>query len=253
MTDDQLIKLPPAKPRPKKKVKLDTLLKSDKLPDRSKRSWLGKFGKSLRASKKKSPKLLKLKKSKRSKGKVKAKRLSKYNFVFVAMAIMGLGLLIFVKPHPTSEDNPKTLSAEATNDSQVLSEDTQPDDEGTPEGFKTIVPDIASSTGITKTYDAEKGIMIFQDTLEGNPIKITEQKLPKELKTDNSAVKNLALSILGKMMITQLVADFGPVYLVDLQNGSQNVVFAMGDMLVFITSDQQIAVNTWLEYLNSMQ
>jgi len=106
--------------------------------------------------------------------------------------------------------------------------------------------------GKIEGYDSELKIATFEDIISDKLIKVTYQDAPQDYLQDPTKIKYLALSINGKILVTQLLSDNETVYLVDLEDGSQNIVMILNDKLVFMTSNDVIGEQDWINYINSL-
>jgi hypothetical protein len=90
---------------------------------------------------------------------------------------------------------------------------------------------------------------VYTDTLEGVPIRISEQTLPDTLKSDDT-VAELARNYNANRSIT---VDEVTVYIGTSAKQTQSIIFVKRSLLILITSNNILNDRQWSEYISSLQ
>lgn len=90
---------------------------------------------------------------------------------------------------------------------------------------------------------------VYTDTLEGVPIRISEQALPNNLKSDET-VAELAKNYNANRSIA---VDEVTVYIGTSAKQTQSIIFVKRSLLILITSNNILNDHQWSEYISSLQ
>ena len=92
---------------------------------------------------------------------------------------------------------------------------------------------------------------VFLDTLDGVPIKVSQQELPATLKDDiDSSIAEVAM---GYNATDTLTANGTKAYIGTSAKGPQSVIFARNNVLVLLVSEQKIQDESWITYISSLK
>ena len=116
---------------------------------------------------------------------------------------------------------------------------------------EVLVSDSADFEGGSATISDTQGA-IFKDLLDGASIRVIQQPYPKDISKDNGGLNRLALSVPEKLQINNYETDKGRIYVVSRERGQQTVIFAHGELLVFITADKEVSSPAWTNYVNRL-
>ncbi len=126
---------------------------------------------------------------------------------------------------------------------------TQTGSGGTPD-FTTVKP---AANPVQISFDAERRIAVFQDTVSGVAITITEQPYPDTLKKTDNGLEALAKSLNDYESYHSFgTQSKGMIHVANLKSGKQTLIFTVGDVMVFVNSSQEIAEEQWAAYLESL-
>jgi hypothetical protein len=114
-------------------------------------------------------------------------------------------------------------------------------------------PDLANSPPVRSAYDASRGVYTVMDTFKGAPVTINEQKLASsDPKSAQDAVKQNADQISAKDPVT--LANGSTAYMItDSKTGSQTIIFAVRNVLIYVNSLASHTNSDWRDYLNLFQ
>lgn len=90
---------------------------------------------------------------------------------------------------------------------------------------------------------------VYTDTLEGVPIRVSEQTLPDTLKS-NDMVAELAKNYNANRSIT---VDEVTVYIGTSAKQTQSIIFVKRSLLILITSNDILNDHQWSSYISSLQ
>lgn len=119
--------------------------------------------------------------------------------------------------------------------------------------FTPIVPAGKSQLadlGSESSFNATKDSYTFNDLLLGLPIQVSEQPLPSGYSSSASVVAALAKDINAGQTVN---FKDGVAYLnSDSSTGKQTLVLSKDNLLIFIQSLNVIDINSWANYINSL-
>jgi len=94
-------------------------------------------------------------------------------------------------------------------------------------------------------------VFAYIDTVENISITVSEQPLPKELKSNTSS----QVAELAKKFNTTATFDAGDtkVYIGTSAKGPQSLIFTKDDLLILIKSQKQITNKAWVTYIESLK
>lgn len=116
--------------------------------------------------------------------------------------------------------------------------------------FPVLEPESAEASTV---FDDEVGVAITRDDIDGTSITISQQAVPEEIKQEPSKTEELALALSDKVSIDHLTTDKGQVYVVKTTAGTNTVIFAHEERLVFIRSSAILDNNQWVDYINNLR
>lgn len=128
--------------------------------------------------------------------------------------------------------------------------------------LEKVVPDFPVITPLGKGVDDLGGfvkispegtpaVFAFKDTIGSTPIKVSQQQLPDNLRTDQAAkLKELATGFNAKEPLE--VGD-NTAYIGTSVNGAQSIVYIKGENLVLIASDSSIPNSEWVTYIGNLR
>ena len=161
--------------------------------------------------------------------------------ICLILACVGYKLLIIDKAKGTSDNTKTTYTAEDLT-------------KGMP-NYSTVLPagkTISELGGWTRVSPSDSDeVYTFIDTINGVTVRVSEQPLPDNLKTDTAnQIENMANNInaTSKITVGNIIAYIGTS-----ANGPQSVIFAKNDILILITSTTVISNDHWANYINSLQ
>jgi hypothetical protein len=166
---------------------------------------------------------------------------------------MILGGYLLVRSPAAEVALENTLEPDSLQTTGVAGETT--DNPGLPSepDFELALTDtINADEGIS--FDANRGVASFRDTIRGVKVTVSQQKLTEGQKIDRAAQTELvAVQLLAS---TSLESDIGTVYLTDptgQADPSQTAIFSTDELLIFVrTQGVVLAPQAWLEYANSI-
>jgi hypothetical protein len=90
----------------------------------------------------------------------------------------------------------------------------------------------------------------YVDSLDGIPIKVSQQKAPDSVLADASKIQDLAVQFGATESF-----DAGEltIYIGKSANGPQSILYTKGGLLVLIAADQPISNSTWIEYISNLR
>jgi hypothetical protein len=127
-------------------------------------------------------------------------------------------------------------------------------DKTTKPSFKTVSPqgkDIGSLGGFARVSPpGNEPVYAFIDSIDGVTIKVSQQKLPKQLQTNtDEEVKKLAEGFNA----IEVINESNPKAYVGMDiTGAQSVVFHKNGLLVLINSQKKIDNDRWAEYITKL-
>jgi hypothetical protein len=99
-----------------------------------------------------------------------------------------------------------------------------------------------SVNGAAPTYDPKKELYTFYDTYKGARLTVSQQPMPDKLKAESVGAKD------------SFTTAYGDVYIsTDPEAGSQRLVLAHRQLLLFIQSTVPLDKPTWVAYIQSLQ
>lgn len=157
---------------------------------------------------------------------------------------MGVGGLLIRGNNTASQAKP-VIAAQTPQDTEVLGATSG----GVPD-FTTVKP---ATTPVQISYDAEKKIAVFQDTIGNQQINITQQPYPEQLKNTTNGLQALAKSLNNfKSYSSFATSSKGTVHSTTLKSGAQTLIFVAGDLLVFVNANTTIPEEQWAGYLEAL-
>jgi len=162
-----------------------------------------------------------------------------------AWAVLALVAVASVAGGVLVSQRKETPVAVTTASTEVLGQQTvqqQPD-------FKTIQPDNKTATPVS--YDADKKVASYTDTLENVSITVSQQPLPEGFLADPAgSVEGLAKQFSANEIIT---AGVHTAYLGTSAKGPQSVVMQRDGLLIFLYSNKEIPAEAWGKYIAALQ
>lgn len=165
--------------------------------------------------------------------------------------IIGLGLIVLIVVHAQqdtslSSGTDRTPSSGSSTSGAKLQK-------GTPD-FKTILPEgkTAKELGDWTRVSPPDGnaVYAYSDTLEGVPINVSQQPLPKDFKTDTAEhVQSLATDFGAQKHFTLHGSD---IYIGTSTKGPQSVIFTKNKLLILIKSTEKISDDSWASYIEKL-
>lgn len=157
------------------------------------------------------------------------------------LSVLGVS---FVKHRNTSGG---FISSESTktnllgDKSTVSSEDKRPD-------FVQIDP-TTDAGDLRSHYDPDKGFYSFQEELNGKLITVNQQPLPEDFKL----TADMLLSQTEYDSVGSFETNKGTVYITTAESGPQQAIeFVFENLLIFITTNEQVTQQEWVSYINSL-
>jgi hypothetical protein len=96
----------------------------------------------------------------------------------------------------------------------------------------------------------EPKVYAYTDTINGIPIKVSQQELPDSIGNDAQKLRDLA----SRFNATeQLEVDERSAYVGTSVDGPQSVIFVRENILVLIASDAKVPNKDWVEYLGNLK
>ncbi len=165
--------------------------------------------------------------------------------------IIGLGMIVLIVVHaqhaPSDSGNTSATPTSATNKAGAKLQKGSPD-------FKTLLPDgkNAKELGDWTRVSPPDGnaVYAYADTLEGVPINVSQQPLPKDFKTDTAEhVRSLATDFGAQKHFTLHGSD---IYIGTSTKGPQSIIFTKNGLLILIKSTQKISDDSWASYIEKL-
>lgn len=136
-------------------------------------------------------------------------------------------------------------------DRGVLGENSLNDVIATAEGdIQLLSP--SKNQDVDKQIDQEAKVATYQDEISDLPITITQQPIPDDL-ADPGDLFILAKSLSATDSIVQFDTKQGIAYLVEASSFGSTVIFRTTDLLVTLTSDEDISVAQWELYVDRLE
>lgn len=164
--------------------------------------------------------------------------------IVVAVAIIGLVARHFIDQSLTRHRESQAAHQAAAATTPTLSKPN----------FIPVVPQSEASlasVGPKSAYDGTRNTYSYSDTFQGTSLTVSQQPVPASFKSATAAITTVAKS-LGAA--TPVLANNGTGYLAtDTKSGSQTVVFALNDVLIFVQSPFKHSAADWASYLGTLK
>lgn len=121
--------------------------------------------------------------------------------------------------------------------------------------YAPIVPeskkDLATPGQGKGSFDASRQMYVYNDTLNGANLVVSQQPVPKEVTADGAQLAKIAASVGAKQ---SFATAFGEAYMSQKEeSGEQIVVFMYQERLLFIRSDKRFDSESWKFYIESLR
>lgn len=121
--------------------------------------------------------------------------------------------------------------------------------------FPAVLPTgktAASLGGLKPSYpDGNAPVYAYSDSIENIAINVSQQALPESFKGDIDA--GVAQTARNFNATNTMVAEGLTAYIGTSSKGPQSVIFAKGETLVLIKSDNKISGPAWVAYIDSLK
>lgn len=165
--------------------------------------------------------------------------------------IIGLGLIVLIIVH--AQHDPSVSGSTTTTPTSGTSKAGAKLQKGTPD-FKALLPEGKSAKELgdwTRVSPPDSNaVYAYADTLEGVPINVSQQPLPKDFKTDTTEhVRSLATDFGAQKHFTLHGSD---IYIGTSTKGPQSVIFTKNKLLILIKSTEKISDDSWASYIEKL-
>lgn len=121
--------------------------------------------------------------------------------------------------------------------------------------FAAVLPagkSAASLGGLKPSYpDGNAPVYVYSDSIENVAISVSQQALPESFKGDVDA--GVAQTARNFNATNTMAAEGLTAYIGTSSKGPQSVIFAKGETLVLIKSDNKISGPAWVAYIDSLK
>jgi len=121
------------------------------------------------------------------------------------------------------------------------------------DNISQLLPLGESAESLDIFNDTGRGIISYQHENNLGEFIVTQQVLPQEFKDAPEKLKNLALSLTAKERIDKFETDKGISYVIEAADSSQTAIFGYQDTLIFVTTPEDISIEDWTNYINSLR
>lgn len=118
--------------------------------------------------------------------------------------------------------------------------------------FETLAPNVNSKVEKTATYDDEKKVASYNDKIAGTDVTVSQQPLPDSFKASPmDEVEKLAKNFKATKRINtgKVIAFTG----ISSEDGTQTVIFAKKDLLIFIRATKELNSNNLAAYIDNLK
>jgi hypothetical protein len=161
---------------------------------------------------------------------------------------MSVIVIVFIQPH--SSINPFIEHTGASNTTPEVKQ-TGTLVHGTP-SYTTLLPagKTIDQLGGGWVRNDSQPLFVYVDKIGSTKINVSEQPLPEDFKTNTEdEVETIAqnFNITEKITVGSIIVHIGT-----FDKGLQRVIFSRDNLLILITSNDNLSTDVWVQYINSL-